>query len=59
MTSVQLKNLLNQVKRIAREAGCKVEDSEGNDLYYGFGIGIIQKGFVVYSPKTCDVRCDG
>ncbi|MBN1291783.1 MAG: 3'(2'),5'-bisphosphate nucleotidase CysQ [Candidatus Latescibacteria bacterium] len=40
---------------IAREAGCKVKDIEGNELMYDIGNGILQKGFVVYSPKTCEI----
>ena len=38
---------------IAREAGCRVEDMEGNELTHDWAKGAVHDGFVVYAPETC------
>jgi len=38
---------------IAREAGCRVEDLNGEELLHNWAKGATHDGFVVYAPETC------
>jgi len=37
---------------VAREAGCRVVDTNGDDLVYNPARGVLQESFVVYAPET-------